>query len=54
MWYIVTKEDLDMLEAFLDKIEDKIDAEYCKKALENFKMEDTVPFEEVKKKLGLT
>jgi prevent-host-death family protein len=50
---IVSIEDLDLLEAILDEIEDRSDAEYCRKALKDIDLSQTVPWEDLKSELGL-
>jgi prevent-host-death family protein len=43
---------IEML-ALLEELEDRIDAEEADRILENTKPEDWIPFEQVKKELGL-
>ena len=50
---IVSVEDLELLEAILDEVEDRVDAEYCKKALKNLDLSQAVPWEDLKSELGL-
>lgn len=50
---IVSVEDLELLEAIVDELEDRTDAEYCRKALENLDLGQTVPWENIKSDLGL-
>lgn len=50
---IVSVEDLELLEAIVDELEDRSDAEYCAKALKNLDLGQTVPWEDIKSDLGL-
>lgn len=50
---IVSVQDLELLEAVLDELEDKADADYCRRALENLDLSQTVPWEDIKSDLGL-
>ena len=50
---IISIEDLEILETFLDQVEDKIDSEYCAKALKSFDIKNTVSLEDIKARLNL-
>ncbi len=50
---IVSVEDLEFLEAALEEIEDRADAEYAREAIKNLDMANTVPWEDIKSDLGL-
>ena len=50
---IVSIEDLELLEAVFEELEDRADAEYCRKALKNLDLSRTVPWEDLKSELGL-
>jgi hypothetical protein len=50
---IVPIEDLELLEKIVDRLEDEIDAEEIKLALEELRQGKTVPWEQVKKDLNL-
>ena len=50
---IVSIEDLELLERLADKIEDELDAEDIRAALREYEEGKTVPWEKVKKDLGL-
>lgn len=50
---IVSVEDLELLEAILDELEDRADAEYCREALANLDLSKTIPWEDLKSELGL-
>ena len=50
---IVSIEDLELLEAVLEELEDRADAEYCREALKNLDLSKCVPWEEIKSDLGL-
>lgn len=50
---IVSVEDLELLEAVLEELEDRADAEYCRKALKDLDLSKTVPWEDLKSELGL-
>ena len=50
---IVPVEDLEILEKFLDRLEDELDLEDIDAGLEQFRQGKTTPLEQVKKELGL-
>jgi PHD/YefM family antitoxin component YafN of YafNO toxin-antitoxin module len=50
---IVPIEDLELLEKIVDRLEDEIDAEEIKLALDELREGKTVPWEQVKKDLNL-
>jgi len=50
---IVSIEDLELLEAVLEELEDRADAEYCREALKNLDLSQCVPWEDIKSDLGL-
>jgi len=50
---IVSIEDLELLERLADKIEDELDLEDIRAALREYEEGKTVPWEKVKKDLGL-
>jgi len=50
---IVSIEDLELLEAILDELEDRADADCCREALKNLDLSKCVPWEEIKRDLGL-
>ena len=50
---IVSIEDLELLEAIFEELEDRADAEYCRKALKNLDLSRAVPWEDLKSELGL-
>ncbi|MHB1460651.1 MAG: type II toxin-antitoxin system Phd/YefM family antitoxin [Armatimonadota bacterium] len=50
---IVPIEDFQLLEKFIDNLEDELDAEEIKAALDEIGAGNTVPWEQVKKDLGL-
>lgn len=50
---IVSIEDLELLERLVDKIEDELDVEDIRAALLEYEEGKTVPWEKVKKDLGL-
>ena len=50
---IVSIEDLELLEAILEGLEDRADAEHCREALKNLDLSQCVPWEEIKSDLGL-
>jgi prevent-host-death family protein len=50
---IVSIEDLELLEAILDEIEDRADAEYCRRVLSDLDLSQAVPLEDLKDELGL-
>ncbi len=50
---IVSIEDLELLEAILDELEDRADAEYCREALKDLDLSKCIPWEEIKSDLGL-
>jgi len=50
---IVSIEDLELLEAILEELEDRADAEYCRKALKDLDLSKCVPWEDIKSDLGL-
>jgi len=50
---IISVEDLDLLEAIIDELEDRADAQYCREALKDLDLSKCVPWEEIKGELGL-
>lgn len=50
---IVSIEDLELLEKIIDRLEDEIDTEEIKAALDEVREGKTLPWENVKKDLGL-
>jgi len=50
---VVSIEDLELLEAVLDELEDRADAEYCREALRNLDLSKCVPWEKIKSDLGV-
>jgi prevent-host-death family protein len=50
---IVSVEDLDLLEAILDELEDRVDAEHCREALANLDLSQAIPLEDLKNELSL-
>lgn len=50
---IVPIEDLELLEKIIDRLEDELDAEEIRAALNEVREGRTVPWEQVKKDLGL-
>jgi len=50
---IVSIDDLELLEAVLEELEDRADAEYCREALKNLDISKCVPWEKIKSDLGL-
>lgn len=50
---IVSVEDLELLEAVLEELEDRADAEYCREALKNLDLSKCVPWEDIKRDLNL-
>lgn len=50
---IVSIEDLELLEAVLEQLEDRADAEYCREALNNVDLSNCVPWDAIKSDLGL-
>lgn len=50
---IVPIEDLELLERIIDRLEDELDAEEIRAALNEVREGRTVPWEQVKKDLGL-
>lgn len=50
---IIPIEDFQLLEKFIDNLEDELDAEEIKAALDEIGAGNTVPWEQVKKDLGI-
>lgn len=50
---IIPIEDFELLEKIIDRLEDELDAEDIRAALDEIREGNTVPWEQVKKDLGL-
>ncbi len=50
---IISIDDLELLETILDELEDRADAEYCRKRLKDMDLSKCVPWEELKAEMGL-
>jgi len=50
---LVSVEDLRLLEHYLDELEDRVDVDEAKKALEEVKRDGAVPYSIVRQELGL-
>jgi len=50
---IISMEDFELLEKIIDRLEDEIDAEEIRAALDEVREGKTVPWERVKKDLGI-
>jgi prevent-host-death family protein len=50
---LVSLDDLQMLEEFLQRLEDESDIKAARKALAEAKLKGTIPWEKVKEELGL-
>jgi antitoxin Phd len=50
---IISVTDLRLLEQYMEELEDRIDIEEAQKALAEIEKEGTVPYEQVRRELGL-